>query len=58
MTESPVQTQFGFHVIRLDDVRSAQFPEFDAVKQQIAQMLQRQEVERLVNELRAKAKIE
>ena len=57
-TESPVQTQFGFHVIRLDDVRNAQFPDFDSVKQQIAQMLQRQEVERLVSDLRAKAKIE
>ena len=57
-TESPVQTQFGFHVIRLDDVRNTQFPEYDAVKQQIAQMLQRQEVERLVNDLRAKAKVE
>ena len=57
-TDSPVQTQFGFHVIRLDDVRNAQFPEFDAVKPQITQMLQRQEIERLVNGLRAKAKIE
>lgn len=57
-TESPVQTQFGFHVIRLDDVRDAQFPEFDAVKQQIAQVLQRQEVERLVSSLRAKAKVQ
>ena len=53
-----MQTQFGFHVIRLDDVREAQFPAFDAVKQQITNMLQRQEVERLVNDLRAKAKIE
>ena len=57
-TESPVQTQFGFHVIRLDDVRDAQFPEFDAVKQQIAQVLQRQEIERLVSDLRAKAKVQ
>jgi peptidyl-prolyl cis-trans isomerase C len=57
-TESPVQTQFGFHVIRLDDVRNAQFPDFDSVKQQITQMLQNQEVERLVKDLRAKAKIE
>ena len=57
-TESPVRTQFGYHVIRLDDVRTAQFPEFDTVKQQIVQMLQRQEVERLVKGLRAKAKIE
>lgn len=57
-TESPVQTQFGFHVIRLDDVRATQFPEFDAVKQQIANALQNQEVERLLRDLRAKAKIE
>jgi peptidyl-prolyl cis-trans isomerase C len=57
-TETPVQTQFGFHVIRLDDARNAQLPEFDTVKQQISQMLQRQEIERLVNELRVKAKIE
>ena len=57
-TESPVQTQFGFHVIRLDDVRNTQFPEFDAVKQQITNMLQNQEVERLVKDLRAKAKVE
>ena len=53
-----MQTQFGFHVIRLDDARNAQLPEFDTVKQQISQMLQRQEIERLVNELRVKAKIE
>lgn len=57
-TESPVQTQFGYHVIRLDDVRAAQFPEFEAVKQRITQALQNQEVERVVKELRAKAKIE
>jgi peptidyl-prolyl cis-trans isomerase C len=58
MTETPVQSQFGWHVIRLDDVRTAQFPEFDTVKQQITQMLQRQEVEKLVRDLRAKAKVE
>ena len=58
MTETPVQSQFGWHVIRLDDVRTAQLPEFDTVKQQITNALQRQEVERLVKGLRAKAKIE
>jgi len=57
-TESPVQTQFGYHVIKLDDVRTTQFPEFETVKQQITNVLQRQEVERLVKDLRAKAKIE
>lgn len=57
-TETPVQTQFGFHVIRLDDVRATKFPEFDAVKQQITQALQNQEVEQLVKDLRAKAKVQ
>ena len=57
-TETPVQTQFGFHVIRLDDVRPTKFPEFDAVKQQITQALQNQEAEQLVKDLRAKAKVQ
>jgi peptidyl-prolyl cis-trans isomerase C len=57
-TESPVQTQFGWHVIQLDDVRQAQFPAFDTVKQQIFSMLQEREVQKFVGELRAKAKIE
>ena len=35
MTETPVKTQFGYHIIRLEDTREAQFPEFDAVKPQI-----------------------
>jgi peptidyl-prolyl cis-trans isomerase C len=39
MTEAPVKTQFGWHIIRLEDTRSAQFPEFDAVKPQILQRL-------------------
>lgn len=57
-TESPVQTQFGWHVIQLDDVRQAQFPAFDTVKQQIFSMMQEREVQKFVGELRAKAKIE
>jgi len=57
-TEMPVQSQFGFHVIRLDDVRPIQFPDFDKVKQQIFGALQNQEVDRLVKDLRAKAKVE
>ena len=58
LTDAPVQSQFGWHVIRLDDVRSTPFPPFDQVKQQIQNALQDQEVQKLVGELRAKAKIE
>jgi len=36
MTETPVQTQFGWHVIRLDDVRDTQFPPLEQVAPQIA----------------------
>lgn len=57
-TEAPVQSQFGWHVIMLEDVRAIQFPEFDAVKQQIRNMLQEQEVQKLIAELRSKAKIQ
>lgn len=57
-TEVPVQTQFGWHVIRLDDVRSTQFPAFDQVRQQIFNMLQEQEIQTMISELRSKAKIE
>ena len=57
-TETPVQTQFGWHVIQLDDVRSLQFPAFDAVKPQLLARMQEQEVQKFVSELRSKAKVE
>ena len=58
MTETPVKTQFGFHIIRLDDVRDAQLPKFDDVKPQVAQQLQQQKMSKYQEELRAKAKVE
>ena len=58
MTETPVKTQFGYHIIRLDDVRDAQLPKFDDVKPQISQQLQQQKIGKYQEELRAKAKIE
>jgi len=57
-TETPVKTQFGYHVIRLDDVRDAQLPKFEDVKPQIAQQLQQQKMAKFQEELRAKAKVE
>ena len=57
-TEAPVQSQFGWHVIRLDDVRPAAFPDFDQVKARIQQQMQEAEFEKAVADLRAKAKIE
>jgi peptidyl-prolyl cis-trans isomerase C len=57
-TETPVQTQFGWHVIQLDDVRTQPFPAYDTVKQQLQSRLQEQEVHQYVSELRSKAKIQ
>jgi len=57
-TDAPVQSQFGWHVIRLDDVRQAQLPKLDEVKPQIAQQLQQQRLAKFQEDLRAKAKVE
>jgi peptidyl-prolyl cis-trans isomerase C len=56
MTEAPVRTQFGWHIIRLDDQRQAQFPPLAEVKGQIQQRLSQQRVAQFRDEIRAKAK--
>jgi len=53
-TPVPVQTQFGWHVIRVDDVRDAKVPPFDEVKGQISQRMQAQWLERYLRDLRQK----
>ncbi|ROZ68559.1 peptidylprolyl isomerase [Ramlibacter sp. WS9] len=57
-TQEPVKSQFGYHVIRLDDVREAQLPKMEEVKPQIAQQLQQQKLAKFQEELRGKAKVE
>jgi peptidyl-prolyl cis-trans isomerase C len=58
MTDAPVQTDFGYHVIRLEDERATKVPSFEEAKGQLQQMVQAQLVQKVVTELRAKAKIE
>jgi peptidyl-prolyl cis-trans isomerase C len=58
MTDAPVKSQFGFHIIRVDDVREAQLPKLEEVKPQIAQQLQQQKLSTFQDNLRAKAKIQ
>ena len=58
MTQTPVKSQFGWHVIRVDNVREAQLPKLDEVKPQIAQQLQQQRLSKFQEDLRAKAKVE
>lgn len=57
-TKEPVQSQFGWHVIKLDDVRDLKVPAFDELKPQLQQRLQQQSIQKVIADLRAKAKIE
>jgi peptidyl-prolyl cis-trans isomerase C len=58
MTDAPVQTDFGFHVIRVEDERASKVPSFDEAKQQLTQLVQNQVVQKAIADLRAKAKVE
>jgi len=57
-TETPVHTRYGYHVIKLDDVRPVKFPSYDEAKQRIQQQLAQRKLEKLVRDLRAKAKVQ
>ena len=56
MTPEPVKSQFGYHIIRLDDTREAQFPPFDDVKGQLKQRMEQQKLAAFRDEIRVKAK--
>ena len=56
-SKTGVNTRFGWHVILLEDIRSTDKPEFDAVKQNMQQNLTRQTIEKYIEELEAKATI-
>ncbi|MBN8507090.1 MAG: peptidylprolyl isomerase [Burkholderiales bacterium] len=55
-TEAPVKTQFGWHIIRLDDTREAQFPAFEDVKPQLVQRMEQIKLQQYQEELRKAAK--
>ncbi len=57
-TEVPVQTQFGWHVIRLEDVRDTQFPPLEQVAPQIRESMQQQKAQAFVQSLTKNAKIQ
>ena len=56
MTPEAVKSQFGYHIIRLDDTREAQFPPFDDVKGQLRQRMEQQKLAAFRDEIRVKAK--
>ena len=57
-TEEPVKSQFGYHVIVLDDSRAVTPPPLEQVKEQLKQQVQRNNLKTLLDDLKAKAKIE
>jgi peptidyl-prolyl cis-trans isomerase C len=57
-TAAPVQTQFGWHVIRLEDVRDTQFPPLAQVQNQVRESLQQKRIQGFMESLRSKAKIQ
>jgi len=58
MTEQPVQTQFGWHVIKLEETRAPNPPAFDDVKDRVRSIVQRKRIQTYLDELRKNAKIE
>ncbi len=58
MTQEPVQTPYGYHIIKLEDSRNAKVPAFDEVKDKIRQSQQQALMTKLLDDLRAKAKVE
>ena len=55
-TQTPVKSQFGYHIIKLEDTREAQFPPFEEVKPQVIQRLSQQKLQQFQEDLRKKAK--
>lgn len=56
-TTTPVQTQFGWHVIKLADTRAAQPPAYDKVKPALQKQIQQQNMEKMLLDLRSKGKV-
>ena len=58
VTAAPVQSQFGWHVIKLVDSRATQVPTYDKVKDGLERTLQQRKLEKMMLGLKEKAKIE
>lgn len=58
ITETPVKTQYGYHVLKLEDTRPAKIPTLEEVKPQITESMQQKKLQEYQQELRSKAKIQ
>ncbi len=56
MTDAPVKTQFGFHIIKLEDTREASFPSFEEIKPQLLQLVEQNKLQKYQDSLRKSAK--
>jgi len=58
MTQKPVQTQFGWHIIKLEDTRDLQVPDYDQMKGELEKLVQQKKVQAYLEELKKTHKIE
>jgi peptidyl-prolyl cis-trans isomerase C len=58
LLDSPVKTQFGWHIIRLDATRPFKFPEFAEVKDSLREQMVQHQVKQLVDQIQARAKVD
>jgi peptidyl-prolyl cis-trans isomerase C len=56
MTQDPVKSQFGYHIIKLEDTREAQFPPLAEIKPQLEQRIAQGKLTKFRDDIRAKAK--
>jgi peptidyl-prolyl cis-trans isomerase C len=58
LADKPVQSQFGWHVIEVMDIRPVEFPPLDQVRKELEQMMREQALAAYQAQLRGKAKIQ
>lgn len=57
-TSAPVQTQYGWHIIKVEDIRELKVPAFEEIKPNLEKRLQQQALQKAIEEMRSKATIE
>ena len=57
ISKEPVKSEFGWHIIKLEDTRPLKVPPFDQVKANVRQLVQQEKIDTMVKGLKEKAKI-
>ena len=58
MTDQPVQSQFGWHIIKLEETRATAAPPYEEVKDRVRAFVQRKKLQTYLDDLRKGAKVE